>query len=114
MYGFCSNNTLYSACLSSTISVFLLNFFDTRHCNYFKPNLSVLIYIKVLLIKKPHNTVLQSSKHKESTFPHKFLLLSLSHISLAMMSKNVFKSGVFGKKIRRVIAIEERFKPSAH
>ena len=39
MYGFCSNNALYSASLSFTIFIFILNPFNTWDCNYFESNL---------------------------------------------------------------------------
>ena len=49
MYGFCSSNALYSVSISFTF--FLVTPFDTRDSCYFKSNLNLLMYIKVLLIK---------------------------------------------------------------
>ena len=51
IYGFCSSNVLYSASLSFKIFIFLIVPSDTWDCNSFKSNLSLLIYIKVLLVK---------------------------------------------------------------
>ena len=51
IYGFCSSNVLYSASLSFKIFIFLIVPSDTWDCNFFKSNLSLLIYIKVLLVK---------------------------------------------------------------
>ena len=45
MYGFCSNNALYSAGLSFMF-IFLLTPFDTKDC-YFQSNLSLVLLIKV-------------------------------------------------------------------
>ena len=50
--GFCSSNALYSRSLSLAMFIFLLTPFDTLNCYYFKSNLSQVLHIKVLLIKK--------------------------------------------------------------
>ena len=52
MHGFCSNDAIYSASLSFTLFIFLLTLFDTFSCYYFKSDLSLLMHVKVLFIKK--------------------------------------------------------------
>ena len=87
MYVFCSNNVLYSASFSFTIFIFLLILFDTCDCYYFKSYLSLLMYIKMLLIKKTCNTVLQPSKCEDSTFPHAFIFVLIPYSIGVIKSK---------------------------
>ena len=54
VYGFCSNNALYSAILSVTMFIFLLNPFNTWDCYYFETNINLMCHIKVLLMKKEY------------------------------------------------------------
>ena len=52
MYGFCSSKTLYWASLPFGTSIFFDSFWYIWDCYYFKSNLSLVLLIKVLLIKK--------------------------------------------------------------
>ena len=51
-YEFCWSNALYSASLSFRTFIFLLTPFDTLDCYCFGLNLSLVLLIKVLFIKK--------------------------------------------------------------
>ena len=74
MYEFYSNKALHSASLPFTIFCPTTPF-DTCDCYYFKSNLSLLMYINMLLIKKAFSIVLNSSKPEETTFRFFFILL---------------------------------------
>ena len=96
--GFCSNHAFYSLSL-----LFTFTFFKTRFDSgdyYFELNLSLLL-LKSVAYKKAYNFVLQSSKHKEITFPHDFIFSFIPYVLGATSSKNVVKSGVSGKKKNR-------------
>ena len=56
MYGFCSNNALYSTSISFTMFVFRFILFDTWHYYFFGSNFGLVSPIKVLFIKK-HETL---------------------------------------------------------
>ena len=86
MYGFSSNNALYTALLSFTMFIFLLTLFD---CYYFESNLSLVLY-KSPSYKKTCNVVLKS-----------FIPYLIGAISL----KNV---GVSKKKIKRRVGGHKR------
>ena len=106
MYRFCGNNALYSlytARLWYAVLIFLWTPFDTWDCYYFESNLYLVLHIKMLFIKKACNFVLQSSKHEEITFPHEFTPVFILYSIGAILSKNVVKSGGFGKKYKRGI-----------
>lgn len=57
MYEFCGNNALYLPNLLFTMFFSLLTPVDTRDCYYFDSVLSLVLLIKVLLIKKACNFV---------------------------------------------------------
>ena len=71
--GFCSSNAFNSSRLSFRMFVFLLAPFDTKDCYFFESSLSLVLLIKVLLIKKHVNLLFE-----ERTLPQVFLLLGIS------------------------------------
>ena len=88
---------------------FFLPPFDTWNCSYFKSNLSLVKYIKVLLIK--HVILFCSLQNMKKQLSFVYLFLYLSCISLGRYcQKNVFKSAGLRSKIQR----GGGFKPSAH
>ena len=56
-----------------------------------------MLLVKVFICKKACDVVLQSSKHEEITFPHGFAFVFISCFIGVILSKNVIKSGGFGK-----------------
>ena len=48
MYGYGSNNTLYSASLPFVMFIFLLTPFDTRDSHYFRSNVSLVLLINIV------------------------------------------------------------------
>ena len=86
----------YSLLKSFICIIFLLHPFNTRDCYYFTSNVSLVWHIKVMFVKK-YNVVLQSWKHKGTTFAHE-LFLWLSHTCLGQYcQKNVAKGGATEK-----------------
>ena len=81
----------------------LLAAFNTWDNYYFQSNLSLVWYAKVLLIKKEKgcSVVLQSSKHEEITFPHKFILY-LPRLPLGQYcQENIVNGSGFSEIIQR-------------
>ena len=56
-YGFCSSDALYSSNLSFGMFIFLLTAFNISDIYYFRLNLSHVLLIKVLFIKRACNIV---------------------------------------------------------
>ena len=101
MYGFCSNDALYSLCVSFRVFIFLLTPFDTWDCYYLGSYLSLVLLMKVLLIKNTCNLFFSLLKKKKQLC-HMSTFLRLSSISLGWYWKrSAIKSGRFGKKIKR-------------
>ena len=97
MYGFCSNNALYSACLSFTI-FFSFNSFWHRRFSFEIKSQPVDVYKSVGY--KEHIILFHSLLNMKKQLSLIGLFLCLSHISLGQYSlKNVVKSGGLGKKI---------------
>ena len=92
MYGFSSNNALYTALLSFTMFIFLLTLFD---CYYFESNLSLVSY-KSASYKKTCNVVLKSSKHEQITFL--IIFPFIPYLIGAISLKNVGKRRAGGHK----------------
>ena len=101
MYGFCSNDALYSLCVSFRVFIFLLTPFDTWDCYYLRSYLSLVLLMKVLLIKNTCNLFFSLLKKKKQLY-HMSTFLRLSSISLGRYWKrSAIKSGRFGKNIKR-------------
>ena len=96
MWGFCSSN---APSLSFTISIFILNLFDTWHCYYFGLNLSLVLLVKIFCIKK--HVMLFFSPLKMKKLCHMSLFLCLSGISLGWYCwKGLAKIGEFRKIVK--------------
>ena len=79
-YKFFSSNALYFISFSFKIFIFLLTPCDTFDCYYFGPNLSQVLLIKVLFIKKHVTLFFSLLKMKKRLF------LCLSGISMGQYS----------------------------
>ena len=84
MCGFCRNNAPYSAILSFTMFIFLLNHFNTWDCYFFESSLSLVCHIKILLIKKK-KCFLKRSKHDE-------IIVCSCHVTYAFQSESTLCS----------------------
>ena len=119
MHRFCSNNALYSANLSFMfIFFFFFTPFDTKDCNYFESNLSLVLLIKVFLTKKACNVVWKPSKHEEITFPKEFIFGFIPYFVGVILSKKCQKWRLPKKYIKggwpcRGLSIERWIKLSA-
>ena len=113
MYGFCSNNALYSVSRSFAIFIFLLNLLNTWCCYNFESNLSFMWHMKVLLVKKECNVVLKSSNHEEISFPHWFIFVFTLYIIGVMLSKKCCRNWEVDSHIGDVVYRRGRFKAFA-
>ena len=109
MYGFYSDNALYLGSFSFAVFIFTLSHFDTWHYYYFESSLNVLIYIKVLLIKK-HKILFRSLLNIKKQFPScvYFLVDSLFH-RCDIVKKNLSEVEDCGKKVHRYEALYQRY-----
>ena len=99
-YGFSSSNALYSASLSFIILLFLLITFDTWDF-YFESNLSLVLLVKVLLIKRACKVLLYSPKHEEITFLHNSIFVFIPYLIEAILSKKMSRSGGLEKRYKK-------------
>ena len=77
-------------------------------CLLLRLNLSLVLLIKVLIIKK--HFVFQSSKNEEITFPHEFIFIFIPYFIGTILSKKSCQK-LTGKNIKKG---DSPFKPSAH
>ena len=109
MYGFYSDNALYLGSFSFAVFIFTLSHFDTSFCYYFESSLSVLIYIKVLLIKK-HKILFCSLLNMKKQFSLMCLFSCWFRISqVQYCQKKFIRSGRLGKKVHRYEALHQRY-----
>ena len=93
--------------------LFFLTPSDTSGSYYFELNISQMLLVKVLFIKKHAILFLSLLGWRNVIAPS--LFLCLFGISMGWYwRKNLAKSGGFGKNIKRGMTIWEEFKPSAH
>ena len=103
-YGFSSSNALYSASLSFILLLFLLITFDTWDF-YFESNLSLVLLVKVLLIKRACKVLLYSPKHEEITFLHNSIFVFILYLIEAILSKKCQEVVGWKKDIKSEFAI---------
>ena len=109
MYGFYSDNALYSGSFSFAVFIFTLSHFETWHCYYFESSLSVLIYIKVLLIKK-HKILFCSLLNMKKQFSLMCLFSCWFRISqVRYCQKKLSEVEDWRKKVYRYKALYQRF-----
>ena len=77
-------------------------------CLLLRLNLSLVLLIKVLIIKK--HFVFQCSKNEEITFPHEFIFIFIPYFIGTILSKKSCQK-LTGKNIKNG---DSPFKPSAH
>ena len=105
MYGFYSDDALYLGSFSFAVFIFTLSHFDTWHCYYFESSISVLIYIKVLLIKK-HKILFCSLLNMKKQYSLMFLFSCWFRISQVQYCQKKFvRSGRLGKKGTQVWSV---------
>ena len=107
MYGFYSDNALYLGSFSFAVFIFTLSHFDTWHCYYFESSISVLIYIKVLLIKK-HKILFCSLLNMKKQYSLMFLFSCWFRIPY-IVKKNLSEVEDWGKKVHRYEALYQRY-----
>ena len=98
MYGFCSNNAFYSTSLLLTMFLFLLTPVNTWDRYYFESVVSLVLLIKVCVIKRTSNFVLYSSKHEEVTFSHELIFVFIPYFVGVILSRKCQKCGGLAKK----------------
>ena len=97
MYGFCSNNALYSASIAFMVFIFLLTPFDAWIFNLNK--ISAQCCSWKCFSQKKHVKLFCSSLSLKKYLSLMSLFLCLSRISLSVSGH--IKSGGFGKKMKR-------------
>ena len=100
LYEFCSSNALYSASLLFGMFIFRLIHFKTWDCYYFGLNISLVLLIKVLFIRKRIYRFCSLLKMKQLWCMSLFLRLSI--ISLGRYwRKSLAKGGGTRKKDKK-------------
>ena len=119
MYGFCSSNALYSASVLFRMFSFILTPFDT--CYNLRLNLSLVLLIKVFLIKKHVPLFLSLPKKRNNFSTWIYFCVYLVFLWSDIVKKVLPKVEVSEKRIKRgdyhiggCIYGRGEFKPFAH